>query len=317
MASLTRRGFVGSLSALAAARSLSARQGGSVSLPAKRTGHVSIKITDLKCAIIGQNPVVRVVTDQGISGYGEAESVKNYLKPMVLFYKQYLLGEDPTDVQRVMLKIRRMGAFKPWGAAVSAIEIALWDLAGQVAGVPVYKLLGGKIRDRVRAYDGAVRFPMHGQTPADYAENTQKIKESKEGFTLIKQAVGFHNPAMIKAVPDGWYDSPGRPGPPHPDRGLLTERGMEQIIACAEAMKKVLGDEVGLALDCGPGWTLKDAIRFADAPWSHSTWPGSKTRSPATTRLIRTPSCSRNSRKRLPPPFIPGKRFTCGRTSRI
>jgi L-alanine-DL-glutamate epimerase-like enolase superfamily enzyme len=265
MANLTRRGFVGSLSAVAAATSVSARQGGSVLLPEKRTGHVSIKITDLKCAIIGENPVVRVVTDQGVSGYGEAESVKNYLKPMVLFYKQYVLGEDPTDVQRVMLKIRRMGAFKPWGAAVSAIEIALWDIAGQVAGVPVYKLLGGKIRDRVRAYDGAVRFPMHGQTPADYAENTQKIKETREGFTLIKQAVGFHNPAMIKAVPDGWYDSPGRSGPGHPDRGMLTERGMEQIIACAEAMKKVLSDEVGLALDCGPGWTLKDAITFARA----------------------------------------------------
>ena len=86
MANLTRRGFVGSLSAAAAATSLSARQGSSVSLLEKRTGHVSIKITDLKCAIIGQNPVVRVVTDQGISGYGEAESVKNYLKPMVLFF---------------------------------------------------------------------------------------------------------------------------------------------------------------------------------------------------------------------------------------
>ena len=181
MANLTRRGFLGSLTAAAAATSLAAQPGGNVPAPEKRTGHVSIKITDLKCAIIGQNPVVRVVTDQGISGYGEAESVKNYLKPMVLFYKQYLLGEDPTDVQSVMLKIRRMGAFKPWGAAVSAIEIALWDIAGQVAGVPVYKLLGGKIRDRVRAYDGAVRFPMHGQTPADYAENTQKIKDQRKG----------------------------------------------------------------------------------------------------------------------------------------
>lgn len=101
MANLTRRGFVRSFAAMAAATSLSARPGGSVSLPEK-TGHVPIKIIDLKCAIIGQSPVVRVVTDQGISGYGEAESVKNYLKPMVLFYKQYLLGEDPTDVQRVM-----------------------------------------------------------------------------------------------------------------------------------------------------------------------------------------------------------------------
>jgi L-alanine-DL-glutamate epimerase-like enolase superfamily enzyme len=65
-------------------------------------------------------------------------------------------------------------------------RILQWDIAGQIAGVPVYKLPGRKIRDRVRAYDGAVRFPMHGQTPADYAENTQKIKESKEGFTYCK-----------------------------------------------------------------------------------------------------------------------------------
>ncbi len=179
--------------------------------PETRTGNAKIKITDLKCAIIGRNPTVRIVTDQGISGYGQAESAKPYLKPMVLFYKQYLLGEDPTDVARIMLKIRRMGAFKPWGAAVSAIEIALWDIAGQAAGLPVYKLLGGKIRDRVRAYNGTVRFPMTGQTPADYAENMAKMKEAKEGYTLVKQTVGFHNPAMLPAIPDGWYGYPRGP----------------------------------------------------------------------------------------------------------
>src|SRR5450759_2958988 len=129
MANWTRRGFCGSVSGLAAATSLAAQQRGSQPLPEKRTGHGSIKITDLKCAIIGRNPVVRIVTDQGISGYGQAESAKAYLKPMVLFYKDYILGEDPTDVERVLLKIRRMGAFKPWGSAVSAIEIALWDLS--------------------------------------------------------------------------------------------------------------------------------------------------------------------------------------------
>ena len=208
--------------------------------------------------------MIRIVTDQGISGYGQAESRKPYLKPMVLFYKDYILGEDPTDVERVLLKIRRLGAFKPWGSAVSAIEIALWDIAGQVAGVPVYKLLGGKIRDRVRIYNGGVRPAMTGQTPQDYAENTAKMKESKEGFTLIKQAVGFHNPAMMRAMTNGWYDEP-RTGASHPDRGLMTERGLKHVIACVEAMKKVLGDEIGLALDCGPGWTVKDAITFARA----------------------------------------------------
>ncbi len=272
MAHSTRRGFVASLSGVAAAASLAAQQRGGQPLPEKRTGRGSIKITDLRCAIIGRNPVVRVVTDQGISGYGQAESAKPYLKPMVLFYKNYLLGEDPTDVERIMLKIRRMGAFKPWGSAVSAIEIALWDIAGQVAGVPVYKLLGGKIRDRVRIYNGGVRFPMNGQTPQDYAEIMAKMKEAKEGFTLIKQPVGFHNPAMMRAEPNAWYDDP-RTGPPHSDRGLMTERGLNHIVACVEAMKKVLGDEIGLALDCGPGWTVKDAITFARAlePF-HITW---------------------------------------------
>ena len=264
MVNWTRRGFLGSLSGAVAATSLAAQQ--------RPAGHGPIKITDLRCAIIGRNPVVRIVTDQGISGYGEAESSKPYLKPMVLFYKDYILGEDPTDVERVMLKIRRLGAFKPWGSAVSAIEIALWDIAGQAAGVPVYKLLGGKIRDRVRAYNGGVRFPMTGQTPQDYAENMAKMKEAKEGFTLIKQAVGFHNPTMMRGVPNAWYDDP-RTGAAHSDRGLMTERGLGHIIACVEAMKKVLGDEIGLALDCGPGWDVKDAITFARALEPlHITW---------------------------------------------
>ena len=51
----------------------------------------------------------------------------------------------------------------------------------------------------------------------------------------------------------------------HPNRGPLTERGLKHIIACVEAMKDVLGDEVGLALDCGPGWMVPDAIRLAKA----------------------------------------------------
>ncbi len=266
----TRRTFLGSFSGVAAAASF--QQGGGLPLSEKRSGSGSIKITDLRCAVIGRNPVVRIVTDQGISGYGEAESTKAYLKPMVLFYRDYILGEDPTDVERVLLKVRRLGAFKPWGSAVSAIEMALWDIAGQAAGVPVYKLLGGKIRDRVRAYNGGVRFPMTGQSPKDYADNMARMKESKEGFTLIKQAVGFHNVGMMRAVPDAWYDEP-RSGTPHANRGLMTERGLKHIIACVEAMKGVLGDEIGLALDCGPGWTVKDAITFARAlEPMHITW---------------------------------------------
>jgi L-alanine-DL-glutamate epimerase-like enolase superfamily enzyme len=222
-----------------------------------------MKITDLKCAVIGQNPVVRIVTDEGISGYGEVESSKHYLKPHVLFYKQFILGEDPTNVERVMLRIRRLGSFKPWGSAVSAIEMALWDIAGKAAGLPVYKLLGGKVRDRVRVYNGAVRFEMTGHSPQDYAENMAKMKAAKEGFTIIKQGIGFHS-RMPTQFPNFSYEEV-REGGFHTNRGPLTERGLKYVIACVEAMKEALGDEVGLALDCGPGWMVPDAIRLAKA----------------------------------------------------
>jgi L-alanine-DL-glutamate epimerase-like enolase superfamily enzyme len=118
-----------------------------------------MKITNLKCTALGQTPVVRITTDQGISGLGPVESYKPYLAPHVSFYKEMIVGENPTNVEQVMRKIRNMGAFKPWGSAVSAIEIALWDIAGKAAGLPIYKLLGGKVRDKVRVYNGAVRQP--------------------------------------------------------------------------------------------------------------------------------------------------------------
>lgn len=222
-----------------------------------------MKITDLKCAVIGHNPIVRIVTDEGISGYGQVEASKPYLKPHILFARDQIIGEDPTNVERVLLKIRRMGAFKPWGSAVSAIEMALWDIAGQAAGLPVYKLLGGKIRDRVRVYNGAVRFPMPDFSPQSFAENTAKMKARPEGFSIIKQAIAFHG-VMAASVP-GFYYGEKHDAWRYPNRGLLTERGLKHIVACVEAMKDVLGDEVGLALDCGPGWTVPDAIRVAQA----------------------------------------------------
>jgi L-alanine-DL-glutamate epimerase-like enolase superfamily enzyme len=224
-----------------------------------------VKITELKCAVLGRNPVVRIVTDAGIDGYAAAESWKPYLKPHVLALADELLGQDPTDVERIMLRIRQRGAFKPWGSAVSAVEMALWDVAGKAAGVPVYKLLGGKVRDRVRVYDGAFRMELKGFEPENYAEAARYMKERPEGFTIVKEGVGFHSP-MKREVAGFYYGDP-RPEHVHGflDRGVVTERGLKHIVACVAAMKEVLGDEVGLALDCGPGWMTADAIRLAKA----------------------------------------------------
>jgi len=268
MSQFTRRGFVGSVLGAAAASALGAQQAGSTVGSQKRPGSPSIKITDVKCAIIGRNPVIRIVTDQGISGYAQAESAKQFLKPLVEYYKPYLVGEDPVDVGRMMLRLRRMGAFKPWGAAVSSIEIALWDVAGQATGLPVYELLGGKIHDRVCAYGNSENnTPVFSpRSPQEFAEMAGKTKEAKEGYKLIKMPVGFHNAPMMNAIPDAWYGQrwTGR-NPPYMDRGPMTGRGLDYILACVEAAKKVLGNGIDLALDCGPGWAPTDAIRFARA----------------------------------------------------
>jgi len=162
-----------------------------------------------------------------------------------------------------MLRIRRLGGFKPWGSAVSAIEMALWDIAGKASGLPVHKLLGGKVRDQVRIYDGGVRFPGTLLSPDDYAADIAKIKAANEGFTIIKESIGFHS-AMPRDLPDFSYGEYIN-APAHPNKALLTERGLKHVIACVEAMKSVVGDEIGLALDCGPGWVLPDAIRLAKA----------------------------------------------------
>jgi L-alanine-DL-glutamate epimerase-like enolase superfamily enzyme len=224
-----------------------------------------LKITDLKCAVLGGSPVVRIVTDEGLSGYSQVEHFKPYLKPFVLHFREALIGEDPTSVERVMLKIRQRGAFKPWGSPVSVIEMALWDLAGKAAGLPVHRLLGGKVRDKVRVYNGAVRFPMAGQRPEDYRDAMRKMRDSPEGFTIIKQGIAFHSPMKREVEEFSYGDVRASPFHGALDRGLLTERGFKHILSCVEAMKEVLGDEIGLALDCGPGFMVPDAIRLARA----------------------------------------------------
>lgn len=222
-----------------------------------------MKITDLKCAVIGKSPIVRIVTDEGISGFGQAETWKSYLKPHILAFRDALIGEDPTNVERVMLKIRQRGGFKPWGSAVSVIEMALWDVAGKAAGLPVHKLLGGRIRDKVRVYNGSIRFPMPDHSPESLAADIKQMMALPEGFTMIKQPIGFHS-AMKRDVPGFYYGEPNK-SPFHGalDRGPITEKGLNHLVDCVAAMKEVTGDKVGLALDAGPGWMLADAIRLA------------------------------------------------------
>ena len=227
-----------------------------------------MKIIDLKCAEIGENLVLRVVTDKGIDGYGQTEINCKYLKPLVPYYRGLILGSDPTDVERTMLRIRNRGGFKPWGKLVSTIEMALWDIAGKNAGVPVYKLLGGKIRDEVLVYKtGYYIHPsmphQNPQSAREWGENIVMISELEEGFTMAKLAFAYHGLWIEGQIKDYSYAPQdwGR----MPPKGVMTERGMNYMIEYVDELKGIIGDRIGLALDCGPGMMPQDAMKFAKA----------------------------------------------------
>ena len=129
--------------------------------------------------------LIKVETDEGIHGWGEAYSIGPDLsvKPIVDYVAPWFVGEDPRRIEYLMMKTHQQFRFPPGGtglAAISGIEHALWDISGKAAGLPVYMLLGGHVRDRVRVYHG-----IGGATVHLAAEAAQRLHE-KWGFTAFK-----------------------------------------------------------------------------------------------------------------------------------
>lgn len=225
-----------------------------------------MKITNLKCAVIANSPVIRITTDEGITGWSQIETPKSYLQPAVLQLRDWIIGQDPRDVERVMRRIRVRGGFKPFGSAVSAIEHALWDIAGKAAGVPVYRLLGGKVRDQVRCYRTLYQSEMGvSHTPEGYVKWAEYAKSLPEAFTMFKLPSSFHS-SMVRDVPGFFYGEVQQDAPfPYPHKGLMSEDGFRHLVDCVTAAKETLGSAYGLAVDAGPGYLPHDALRFARA----------------------------------------------------
>ena len=228
-----------------------------------------MKITDVKSAIIGNNIVIRVVTDKGVDGYSQIESNKDYVRPLIPYFKSMILGCDPTNVEDVLRRMRRSAAFKPWAKVFSSIEMALWDIAGKEAGLPIYKLLGGKVRDRVRVYNGSFRDPNPphetADTPEKRGENILHLNEIPEGFTIVKTAAFWHTRYYTDADAYNTYNSDNRGVGAVRMGSLLTPAALNASVDYIARIKKVVGDKVGLAFDVGPGFMPTDIIRLAKA----------------------------------------------------
>jgi galactonate dehydratase len=130
-----------------------------------------LKITDIRTAEVrvhGYQVHVRVYTDQGIVGQGESTDAAMGNVPLIRSFSRLLIGQDPLNIEAAFERIRTSGIFAgaqagQYVTALTGVEIALWDLAGKALGLPVYQLLGGKVRDRVRIYcDSGLREMIPG-----------------------------------------------------------------------------------------------------------------------------------------------------------
>ena len=148
----------------------------------------ALQITDLRVATVvkpgpGPCPIIRIDTNQGVYGLGE---VRDGASPTyALMLKSRLLGENPLQIDRIFRKIKQFGGPARQAGGVCGVEMALWDIAGKVYNVPVYVMLGGKLRDKIRVYADTTE----SKDPKIYA---QRMKERKEvmGLTWLKMDLG-------------------------------------------------------------------------------------------------------------------------------
>src|SRR5437879_384775 len=144
---------------------------------------LNLKITGVKTLVVNAGSVnwvfCKVYTNQGLVGLGEGSvtSKEATVAQAIMDNEQLVMGQDPTDIEllwQTMFRNPRWRGGPILNSGISAIEIALWDIMGQALGVPVYKLLGGAARKRIRLYKDV------GSTPEEF------LRAKEEGFSAAK-----------------------------------------------------------------------------------------------------------------------------------
>ena len=142
-----------------------------------------VKITEIETLLVHNWLFVRVHTDTGIYGIGEGTyfAYQEAAERTIHVFKQYLLGQDPLRMEHHWQFLYRNHCFRgaAVGSALAAIDMALWDIAGKHYGAPVYSLLGGKCRDRVRMYSILPKG-----TPEELAKSASDAV--LKGYTAVK-----------------------------------------------------------------------------------------------------------------------------------
>ncbi len=191
----SRRSFISKSVLAGAGLSVAAGYGNEYAAAINRTPQFSapsdLKITDIKCGYIrgGSGLFVKIHTNQGIWGCGEGADAVPGTYHLVKMMGRMLKDQNPLNVNRLFENIRKAGFFRGaqsgmYVAVLSAVEAALWDLAGKALGLPVYQLLGGKFRDKVRLYMDTALYQSRLPEPSEFAAAAREAVDM--GFTAVK-----------------------------------------------------------------------------------------------------------------------------------
>jgi len=178
--------------------------------------------------------LVKITTDEGLIGWGEGYGPPDLLASGVGYLSTYVLGQNPLNSEAIWETLyRRTMDFSRSGVlmgAISAIDVAIWDLKGKILGLPVHQLLGGKKRDKIYPYATGLYF--REEKDLIHALVEEAIMYKEQGYRSIKMKVGMSIKEDIKHV---------------------------------EAVRKAIGNDVDLMIDANHAYNLHEALKLASA----------------------------------------------------
>lgn len=252
----SRRAFLGKAASLTAVATVTplAGFGNGLNQAMERTPQSSapsdLKITDVKCGYIRGSLFVKIYTNQDIWGCGEGVDAISGTYHMVQNLGRRLRGQNPLNIHKIFEDIRRGGFFGGaqsgmFVAVLSAIETALWDLTGKALNLPVYQLLGGKFRDKVRVYSDTALYRSNNPAPQEFADSA--VNAVKMGFNAIKFDIDqAGDPNRFDRY--NWTASQGE-----------LQRMYDQLAAVREAV----GPKIDIAVDMHGRYDLNTALAIS------------------------------------------------------
>jgi len=202
----------------------------------KSSAPSDLKITGVKCAYSGGGLFVKILTNQDIWGSGEAVDAIGGTYYLVQRIGKQITGKSPLNPNRIFEELRKGNFFGGaqsgmYVAVLSAFDAALWDLCGKALGLPVYQLLGGKFRDKIRVYCDTELYAVRNPTPEDYAKAATDAVD--RGYTAVK------------------FDIDEANDPNKFDRYNWTASNaeLERMYNSIEAVRKAVGSHIDICVD--------------------------------------------------------------------